>query len=67
VGGSSAASQGRERIGCEGREVKQRSQQNETPAGQAAKYQALGFTNAKALQGGIAAWQAAGYPMAAAP
>ena len=34
-------------------------------AGQAAKYQAEGFANAKALKGGVAAWRAAGYPVAA--
>ncbi len=35
-------------------------------AGQAAKYQAQGFANAKALKGGIDAWRAAAYPMAKA-
>jgi len=35
-------------------------------AGQAAKYQVQGFTNAKVLKGGVAAWGAAGYPVAAA-
>ncbi len=30
-------------------------------------YQDQGFTNAKALKGGIAAWRAAGYPIAGAP
>ena len=34
-------------------------------AGQAAKYQAQGFAQAKALKGGVAAWRAAGYPIAA--
>jgi rhodanese-related sulfurtransferase len=33
--------------------------------GQAAKYRAEGFTNVKVLQGGVEAWKAAGYPMAA--
>ena len=34
-------------------------------AGQAARFQAMGFRNAKALKGGVEAWQRAGYPMAA--
>jgi hypothetical protein len=33
--------------------------------GQAAKYQAEGFSNVKVLQGGVEAWKAAGYPMTA--
>src|ERR1043166_9423081 len=36
-----------------------------TPAGQAARFQSAGFRNAKALGGGVRAWQEAGYPMAA--
>src|SRR3989442_1403001 len=35
-----------------------------TAAGQAAKYQAQGFSNVKALKGGVEAWMGAGYPMA---
>jgi rhodanese-related sulfurtransferase len=31
--------------------------------GQAAKYQAQGFTNVKVLKGGVEAWKAAGYAM----
>jgi rhodanese-related sulfurtransferase len=31
--------------------------------GQAAKYQAQGFTNVKVLDGGVGAWKAAGYSM----
>ena len=37
--------------------------QEHTAAGQAAKYNALGYLNAKALGGGVAAWQKAGYPL----
>jgi rhodanese-related sulfurtransferase len=29
------------------------------------RFQAMGFRNAKALKGGVEAWQRAGYPMAA--
>lgn len=35
-------------------------------ADQAAKFQQQGFTNTKALKGGVEAWMQAGYPMAGA-
>ncbi|MDW7710201.1 MAG: rhodanese-like domain-containing protein [Deferrisomatales bacterium] len=39
------------------------SPDEEIAAGEAAKSIALGFSNAKALRGGVEGWKAAGYPL----